>query len=128
MRKTGTLIAMVVMLSVTFFTFSGNCADTNPVRKVIIDTDMGWDDTLSILYLLKKPDIEIIGVTVTGCGETNLRWGLTIAKTLMELGGRTSVPVCRGTSRPMRFDNKFPQSFRSDMNIGNECKSKGLLL
>jgi len=34
-------------------------------KRVIVDTDMGWDDVLSILYLIKNPEIEIIGITVT---------------------------------------------------------------
>ncbi len=63
-------------------------------KKVIISTDMGWDDTLSILYLMKNPAIEILGVAVTGCGETDLRWGTIIAKTLMELGHQTQAKVC----------------------------------
>jgi purine nucleosidase len=33
----------------------------NIKKKVIIDTDMGWDDVLSILYLMKNPTIEIVG-------------------------------------------------------------------
>ncbi len=85
-------------------------------KKVILDTDMGWDDVLSTLYLMKHPDIEIVGVTVTGCGETNLRWGKIIALTLMELGNQTQATVCAGTDVPLRYKHKFPQSFKSDMN------------
>jgi purine nucleosidase len=84
--------------------------------KVIIDSDMGWDDVLSTLYLMKCPSIEIVGVTVTGCGETNLRWGTIIAQSLMALGNQTQAVVCAGTSTPLQFDHTFPQSFRSDMN------------
>ena len=89
---------------------------TSTPRKVIIDTDMGWDDTLSTLYLMKHPNIEIIGMTVTGCGETNLRWGKIIALTLMELGNQTNAKVCAGTDTPTSFNHVFPQSFRDDMN------------
>ncbi len=64
-------------------------------KKVIVNTDMGWDDVLSILYLMKHPAIEIVGVAVTGCGETNLRWGQVIARTLMELGQQR-----QATARP----------------------------
>ena len=77
---------------------------------------MGWDDTLSILYAMKRKDIDIAGIMVTGCGETNLRWGKVIARTLMELDGRTSVPVSIGADKPLQFDHVFPQSFRDDMN------------
>ncbi|MEH6452300.1 MAG: nucleoside hydrolase [Psychromonas sp.] len=85
-------------------------------KKVIVDTDMGWDDVLSILYLMKNPTIEIVGITVTGCGETNLRWGAIIAKTLMELGNQTQASVCIGTSMPLKYEHVFPQSFKDDMN------------
>ncbi|WP_369130622.1 nucleoside hydrolase [Desulforhopalus vacuolatus] len=91
-------------------------AEKGAIKQVVIDTDMGWDDILSILYLMKNPNINIIGITVTGCGETNLRWGTIIAKTLMELGGKTQVPVAVGTSTPLKFDHVFPQAFKSDMN------------
>ena len=85
-------------------------------RKIIIDTDMGWDDVLSILYLLKNPDIEIIGITVTGCGETDLRWGVIIAKTLMELGRQTQAKVCEGAKVPLKYHHSFPRTFKNDMN------------
>jgi len=112
--KPGIAIVTVFFLAVII---SGPAlAANNLVKKVIIDTDMGWDDTLSTLYLLKDPNIEIVGMTVTGCGETNLRWGTIIAKTLMELGNRPTVSVCKGTEQPLKFDHKFPQSFRDDMN------------
>ncbi len=85
-------------------------------KKVIIDSDIGWDDVLSICYLMKNPSIEIVGVTVTGCGETDLRWGSIIAKTLMELGDQKDAKVSIGTDKPLKFDHKFPQSFKNDMN------------
>lgn len=85
-------------------------------KKVIVSTDAGWDDVLSLLYLMKHPDIEIVGVVVTGCGETNLRWGTMIAKTLMELGNQKNAKVCLGRKNPLQYDHVFPQSFRDDMN------------
>lgn len=88
----------------------------NSIKRVIIDSDMGWDDVLSICYLLKNPSIQIVGIMVTGCGETNLRWGSIIAKTLMELVEKSEVKVCIGAKNPTKFEHKFPQSFKDDMN------------
>lgn len=85
-------------------------------KKVIIDTDAGWDDVLSLCYLMKDTSIEIIGVTVTGCGETNLRWGSIIVQTLMELGNQRNVTISLGTETPLQFNHTFPQSFKNDMN------------
>ncbi|KPY89079.1 Inosine-uridine preferring nucleoside hydrolase [Pseudomonas syringae pv. tagetis] len=85
-------------------------------RKVIIDTDMGWDDVLSIAYLMKRPDIDIVGITVTGCGETDLGWGVIIAQYLLGIGNRLGTVVARGTAQPLEYDNRFPQPFKNDMN------------
>ncbi|MCP4221358.1 MAG: hypothetical protein GY765_42425 [bacterium] len=83
--------------------------------KVIVDTDMGWDDTLSILYLMKNPAIDILGITVTGCGETHLEDGIQLALALMELGGRDAV-VCAGTGTPTALGHQFPKDFRDQMD------------
>lgn len=99
-----------------FDSFLATPAEHPKPKQVIIDTDMGWDDTLSLLYLLKKPDIEILGITVTGCGETNLRWGQAIALAVLELANRPDVPVCAGTETPLKFVHVFPQPFRDEMN------------
>ena len=40
-------------------------------RPVVIDTDMAADDWLAILYLLKRPEVEVVAVTVTGTGEAH---------------------------------------------------------
>jgi len=85
-------------------------------RKVIIDSDMGWDDILATLYLVKDTDIEIIGVCVTGCGEMHLKNGTIIAQTLMELGFQTQATICVGTNVPLKDDHVFPNKFRTDMD------------
>lgn len=87
-----------------------------PQKKIIIDSDLGWDDVLSILYLMKDPQIRILGLTITGCGETNFRWGGVIAKTLMDLGQQTQAAVCMGADVPLAGGHVFPQDFKSDMN------------
>ncbi len=46
-------------------------------QNIIIDTDMGWDDVLAIALLVKNPNINILGITVTGCGETHLEDGVS---------------------------------------------------
>jgi len=84
-------------------------------RKVIVDTDMGWDDTLSLIYLMKHPEVEILGVTVTGCGETFLESGVHNALALLQMGG-IQAPVCVGADTPLRFDHDFPKPFKKDMS------------
>jgi purine nucleosidase len=98
---------------------AGPKADKAPhagqTHKVLIDTDMGWDDTLSILYLMKHPRVEIVGITVTGCGETFLESGVHNALALLQMGG-IEAPVSVGAATPLKFGHKFPKSFKSDMS------------
>ena len=39
--------------------------------KVLINTDMAADDWMAILYLLKHPDVCVVGITVAGSGEAH---------------------------------------------------------
>lgn len=84
-------------------------------KNLIIDTDMGWDDVIAILLLMKNPNIRICGITVTGCGETHLESGVAIAQGLLALGN-ISAPVCRGATSPTMYNHQFPPSFRERMD------------
>lgn len=85
------------------------------VQKIIIDSDIGWDDVMSILLMMKNKAVEIAGITVTGCGETTLDDGVQIARGLLALANNTA-PVCAGAARPSSYDHVFPSSFRANMN------------
>ncbi len=84
-------------------------------KAVIIDSDIGWDDIVAISLMLKNPNFNVLGITVTGCGETHLDKGVQIARTLVELGQSNAV-VCRGAEKPSCYDNQFPPSFRAQMD------------
>jgi inosine-uridine nucleoside N-ribohydrolase len=84
-------------------------------KNLIIDTDMGWDDVIAILLLMKNPNIRICGITVTGCGETHLDDGVAIAQGLLALAN-IKAPVCRGATSPSMYNHQFPDSFRETMD------------
>jgi inosine-uridine nucleoside N-ribohydrolase len=71
-------------------------------RKMIIDTDMSFDDLMAILYLLNRREIEIIGITVTGAGYCHAVPGANNAVSLMHLAGKVDqkIPVARGDEEP----------------------------
>jgi inosine-uridine nucleoside N-ribohydrolase/transcriptional regulator GlxA family with amidase domain/catechol 2,3-dioxygenase-like lactoylglutathione lyase family enzyme len=89
---------------------------TGLTKNLIIDTDMGWDDLLAILLLLKNPNYNILGITVTGCGETHLNEGVDLALRLLTLGDLPNVPVCKGANKPGQYNHQFPPSFRNMMD------------
>ena len=41
---------------------------TEAGTPVVIDTDMGIDDVMAILYMLQRPDVEVKAITVAGDG------------------------------------------------------------
>ena len=45
-------------------------------KNIIIDTDLAVDDWPAILYLLNHPQANVIGITITGCGEVHNGPGL----------------------------------------------------
>ena len=67
---------------------------------VLIDTDPGLDDALGLLLALHSPEVDLIGVT-TVAGNTTLANTTANALRILELAGRTDVPVAAGAARPL---------------------------
>jgi inosine-uridine nucleoside N-ribohydrolase len=65
---------------------------------VIIDTDPGLDDALALLLALSSPEVDLIGVT-TVAGNTTLANTTANALRILELAGRTDIPVAAGAAR-----------------------------
>nr|MBN1228673.1 nucleoside hydrolase [Anaerolineae bacterium] len=85
-------------------------ADAQPT---LIDTDMAADDWMAILYLLQRPDVEVLAITVTGTGEAHCEPGVQNALDLAALAGRPDIPVACGRETPLAGDHVFPTSWRS---------------
>src|SRR5690606_23624489 len=70
-------------------------------RKIIIDTDPGQDDAVAILLALASPEeVEVLGI-VAVAGNVGLAQNAKNALKVVELSGRTGVPVYAGCARPM---------------------------
>ncbi|MEQ8700834.1 MAG: nucleoside hydrolase, partial [Bauldia litoralis] len=71
-------------------------------RKIIIDTDPGQDDAVALLLALASPeDFDILGI-VAVAGNVGLAQNAKNALKVVELSGRTDVPVYAGCERPIR--------------------------
>lgn len=83
--------------------------------KVIIDTDVDFDDYMAIVYLMQNPAVEVIAISVTGCGAVHLNKGVANVVNLLTLFGKDalSLPVLRGAKAPMRYSNVFPADVRT---------------
>jgi pyrimidine-specific ribonucleoside hydrolase len=67
---------------------------------ILIDCDPGHDDAIAILLALVSPEIELRGVT-TVAGNQTLDKTTRNALKILELAGRTDIPVAAGADRPL---------------------------
>lgn len=72
-------------------------------RKVILDVDTGSDDAVLIMAAAQCKEVEVLGITVT---HGNLPVEFCVENTLrvLELIGRTDIPVYSGCAKPMVKD------------------------
>ncbi|MGH6926153.1 MAG: nucleoside hydrolase [Propylenella sp.] len=69
-------------------------------RKIIIDTDPGQDDAVALLLALASPEeLDVIGI-VTVAGNVSLAKTTKNACKVVELSGRTEIPIYAGSDRP----------------------------
>jgi purine nucleosidase len=72
------------------------------LRKIIVTTDPGQDEAAAILAILGSPgDFEVLGI-VAAIGNIGLEHTEKNVRKILELAGRTDIPVYAGCPRPMR--------------------------
>jgi inosine-uridine nucleoside N-ribohydrolase len=69
-------------------------------RRIILDTDPGVDDAMAIFLALRSPELKIEAITPV-CGNVPLSLTLPNALRLLEIAGRTDIPVAGGASTPL---------------------------
>ena len=71
-----------------------------PPFRVIIDTDPGVDDALALLLAMRSPELKIEAITPVA-GNVPLELTLPNALRMVELAGRTDIPVAAGAKTPL---------------------------
>ncbi len=69
-------------------------------RRIIIDTDPGIDDAIAIVLALCSDDLDVVALT-TVFGNMSQPVTTTNALRLLELAGRSDIPVAAGAARPL---------------------------
>lgn len=108
-----TLSTVVTALFTTFACASLPAAAAALARTpVIIDTDMAIDDWAAMLYLLHHPQVQVLGVSVTGAGEAHCHPGAQHAVDLVDITPQKGIPVACGDTEPMDGYFHFPAEWR----------------
>lgn len=79
------------------------------VRKLILDLDVGIDDTLALAYVLGSPEVELIGV-MTSFGNVRVETSARNALAVLDLFGRSDVPVYLGADRALAAQGAYEPS------------------
>lgn len=79
---------------------SSEVAASRGLFRVIIDTDPGVDDAFALLLAFRSPELKIEAVTAVA-GNVPLDLTLPNALRMVEIAGRTDIPVAAGARAPL---------------------------
>jgi inosine-uridine nucleoside N-ribohydrolase len=76
-------------------------------RKILIDTDPGIDDAMAIFYALESPELDVVALTSI-FGNADIDVATTNALKLLEIAGRSDIPVAKGIDTPLAMPYRGP--------------------
>lgn len=94
----------------------------NP-RRIILDVDPGIDDAMAILLAVRSPELHIEAVTVVA-GNVVVNQGATNALALLELAGRSDIPVAKGAGAPLVRRLTTAEVIHGEMGLGETTLPK----
>jgi inosine-uridine nucleoside N-ribohydrolase len=89
-----------ILLTVVLCLPSSLTAWSQPLHRVIIDTDPGTDDAMAILLALNSPELKVEAFTVVP-GNVNGKQGLENALKVVSLANRCDIPIAAGAQHPL---------------------------
>ena len=78
-------------------------AVAQPAQKIIFDTDFAYppqDDAMALFFVLNSPELEIVGIS-TVAGNRSLNVATADVLKVLEVTGRTEIPVFQGAASPL---------------------------
>ncbi len=87
-------------------------------EKIIIDADVGVDDTMAVLLAFASPELDVVGI-VSSFGNATIENATRNTRHLMDLLG-ADVPVVQGAAKPLGIPPGPPADFVHGANgLGN---------
>src|SRR5437016_3698051 len=100
------LYRLIFAVIISLFSLSFVCAQGTSL-PIIVDTDMGTDDAMALIYLFNRSGDNVAAVIVDGNASTHCRSGVKNALKLLELAKLRSVPVACGVTKSFPGGNYF---------------------
>ncbi len=104
-----------VLLSLTHLEGRISIGPSHPI-VLIVDTDADIDDMMAILYLLKTPRVDIKAITTMGDGMSRWEYSAKNISNLLELAGRSRIPVAYGARKSLSPAGTFPPKWRTEVD------------
>lgn len=99
-------------------------ADGIPVltkTPVILDSDMGIDSVMGLLYLLREPSVALKAITISH-GTADVDKGAANCLRVLELTGNRAIPVAAGPNAPLEGTRAFPDFWKEQANTLGETR------
>jgi inosine-uridine nucleoside N-ribohydrolase len=104
------------LLQVKLYIYQNSKEDHRLKSKVILDVDPGIDDAIAIITALKSNNMDIAGIT-TVSGNVNSKIGALNARYILNILGRSDIPVIQGATRSIAKKNLSMKIKRSLVDI-----------
>ncbi len=85
-------------------------------RPMIIDTDVGIDDEMAILYILKRPTIRVEAITIASDGNAHSLPALKNTLGILKLMHQEHIPVACGREHPLKGNNQYPKKVLRELD------------
>lgn len=99
-------LAALTIASVT------SCSDDSDSTAVVIDSDGAFDDLKAILFLLERPDVDVLALTMSGTGVAHCPAAAQNIAAVLERIDAPEIPVACGRTTPLVGDNEAPSLWR----------------
>lgn len=88
---------------------------------VVVAGDADWSQLMADLYLMSRPDVDVLAIAITGAGMAHCPKGAqNIAGVVAALG--MQIPVACGADSPLEGINAFPGSWRANADAFGELE------
>jgi pyrimidine-specific ribonucleoside hydrolase len=85
--------------------------------KIVLDVDTGTDDALAILYAVRHPNLDLLGISCVA-GNSGLDQVITNTAKVLDAAGAGDIPIAAGAARPLLERSRPEGAFHGEDGLG----------